>query len=706
MSGLTFNGTPSNISFTGLEMLPDWSFSPDHITIVYYQGSPMPAPVVVATRFKDVIGTVSAGNNIIFKRKTYLQHINNIPTVVAMSGALHTAGAFVPYANGVQGNITYSFSNLNVLNVGDFYAMAFFEIYGSRPSGLLNLLQRKTFEIKIKVLPAGAPYTDVENFEYTYYEDTPWVIQNRQFTITGDSWTVRCPPGFAMNASGMTVTPLPQGGYQITGTGAKTIQLVLLPSMQDIIDVNPYYTELVVNDGQLRVPIQITRLTAEGLLLERDELYFIAYKGLSNAIRQYIYIHYPGGFHFECPPWITINPLAGNNGNNYDLLPIAADNAEPGHYEGVLYVRRDSDNMLLGQVAIVYDVVGAIDSPYRPFTFAFTLDNQFINFVSEVDNAYFEVLITAKIYDFYSYDYKVHTLPFKVPLFQRKQELNFGKLLHRMMKSFTDFTENTNTNIPYYPAEISLNMVEKRSDDPEYRRELEINDLVFVAGINPGVIEGCGILDINPGPSRLTPSGYLHFNYLIGSFATIQYFKNDELVNEYGAYEGVKTARVDVSDYSVKPGDIFEIRMAIDDDRYKSKIYKIFPEGYYSNFIEWENEYKLKSAMEFTGSYDIKNDFDNRSQALVQRLVEVVKKLESNKSSKLTINTGYLLKTDIASVESLCRAPRAALLLDGRIINLVPVQKTLVSVESENELISFDVEFEINRQYNEEIYSF
>jgi hypothetical protein len=706
MSGLTFNATPRNIPASGTPVYHDWEFSPNVINIAYRQGSPMPAPVVVATRFKDMIGTASAGFNTVFMRKTYIEHVNNIPDVVAMAGGLHTAGAFLPYSNNASGNITYTFTNLNLLNIGSFYVKAHFEIYGSRQSGILRLLESRTFDINIKVLAPGAPYIDVDDFEYTYYEGTPWEIQNRDFTITGDAWTVRCPPGFAMNASGMTVVPLPQGGYQITGTGARNIQLVLLPSMQDIIDVNPYYTELVVNDGQLRVPIQITRLTAEGLLLEREELTFIAYKGLSNAIRQFIYIHYADAFHFECPPWLIINPTTGNEGNNYSIIPIAADNVNAGHYEGILYIRRDSDNMVLGQVRIVYDVVGAIDSPYRPFTFAFTLDNEFINFVSEVDNTYFEVMMAAKIYDFYSYDYKVHNLPFKVPLFQRKQELNIGKLLHRMMNSFPDFTVATSSNIPYYPAEISLDIIEKHSDDPEYSRQLRIDNLVFVAGLNPGLMEGNGILDINPAPSRLTPSGYFHFNYLIGTFAMIKYYKNGELVNEFGAYEGLKTARVDVSAFEVKPGDIFEVRVAIDDDRFKSKLYKIFPEGYYSNFIEWENEYKLKSAMEFTGSYDIKNDFDNRNQTLVQRLVEIVKKLESNKSSKLTINTGYLLKSDIASVESLCRSPRAALLLEGRIINLVPVQKTIVSVDSDAELISFDVEFEINRKYNEEIYSF
>jgi hypothetical protein len=360
--------------------------------------------------------------------------------------------------------------------------------------------------------------------------------------------------------------------------------------------------------------------------------------------------------------------------------------------------------MLLGQVRIVYEVIGAIQSPYRPFTFAFTLDNDFITFTSEVDNTFFDVVMTAKIYEFYSVAYKEYSLPFKVPLFQRKQIFNIGQLLHRMMNSFPEFADYM--GVPYYPAEISLDIVERRSDDSEYSRQLRMDNLVFVAGLNPGLIEGSGILDINPAPSRLTPSGYFHFNYLIGTFAMVRYFKNGELVNEFGTYEGVKAARVDVSAFEVVPGDVFEVRLAIDEDRYKSKLYKIFPDGYYSNFIEWENEYKLKSAMEFTGSYEIKNDFDNRNQTLVQRLVEVVKKLESNKSSKLTINTGYLLKSDIASVESLCRAPRAALLLEGRIINLVPIQKTLITVDSDKELISFDVEFEINRKYNEEIYSF
>ena len=172
-----------------------------------------------------------------------------------------------------------------------------------------------------------------------------------------------------------------------------------------------------------------------------------------------------------------------------------------------------------------------------------------------------------------------------------------------------------------------------------------------------------------------------------------------------GLIQGIVSLKINFETYQAKQGDVFEYQIETSQGNF-SKQYKIFPPGYNSNTIIWENEYKLKSALEFTGKYKLNTALENRGQTLQKNLVAELIKLDNSKIHKLTINTGYLLKTDIPSIESLCRAKRAALLLPDQVINLVPIQKTITAVDSDAALIAFDVEFEINRKYDEEVYKF
>ena len=51
------------------------------------------------------------------------------------------------------------------------------------------------------------------------------------------------------------------------------------------------------------------------------------------------------------------------------------------------------------------------------------------------------------------------------------------------------------------------------------------------------------------------------------------------------------------------------------------------------------------------------------------------------------------------------RSKRAWLPLADKTIELRPLSKTMVNQDTERELIDYTIEFQINRQYNEETYS-
>jgi len=707
MPVLSDNPTP--ITTTSTPVLQDWGFNPSTIVIDHYLGEALPAPVTVATIFKDVAGTPAVAYLGDLKYRTYVNTNPSAPVCVVMSspdGLFSGSLIYNDYVNGIQGDMLYTFQNLNLLTPGTYTFAAIHQIRGLNASGIYSTVSQQSYFIKIRVFPATAPTFSPSTIIYNWVIGSTAPLSSSTLQISGTNWLVKAPAGFAFNnPPGTTVVqPTSWGGAELSGTGTVSFIMTMFPgAVPDVIDQNPIYFTLEINGGVLQIPIQVNFLQDNGLFLGQSQLEFTSYIGISNAIPQYVHIYYPGNYDFVVPPWLTVLPHPGAYNNNYGFWPLAADSMEPGVYEFDVLVTNESGTEVLGTIHVVYNVVGAILSPYPAYGHAYTLDRDFIEFVSQYDNTYFELQLNVRAYDFYSAAYKDYSYPFKIALFNRRQLFNIGQVVHRLMANFTDYLQDG--SVPYLPAEVSLAVREKSTVDAEFLNEYQVNNIRFIAGLRPELKAGCGILDINPGASRVTARSFYYLNYVTKNFAQVNIFKNGELINPYSVTEGIHEIKLDFQNLGAAQGDVFEFRL-ITTEGNLSKFFKVIPDSFESNYIIWENEYKLKSALECTGDYKINSELENRSQSLYLQLVDVLTKLESTKVSKLTINTGWLLKSDKASIESLVRAKRAALVVGDRVINLVPVTKSINNVDNKEALVSYDLEFEINRKFNEEIYSF
>lgn len=694
------------VTTTSTPVLQDWGFSPATITVDHYIGEAVPAPFTVATTFKDVMGTGIAQGYTNVKYKTYLMAPDDLTGICAMSGPLYTNGALVAYNNGISDDMVYTFANLNVLLPDTYNFIAHHEIRGMAPgSDAMTLISQATFNLKLRVFPATAPQFSPSPIVYNWILSSAGPLASAALTITtsGD-WVIKSPPGFYFNDPGgvTLVQPAPWGGAEMSGTGNKTFTLAMFASVvPEVITQNPMYFNLELNGGILQVPIQVNFLQPSGMFLETQSLHFVAYKGISNANPQFVHIYWPGTYDFVVPPWLEIFPHPASYNMNCGFYVLSADNMEPGVYEFDVVITNEAGTETLGTIHVVYEVIGAIISPYPADGHAYTLDRDFLEFSSQYDNTYFEMQLNVRAYDFYSQAYKDYSYPFKIALFNRRQQFNIGQVVHRLMADMPGLIQEGPE--PYFPAEVSLDVKEKSSVDPDFLNEYQVSNIQFIAGLRPQLSAGCGFLDINPGASRVTPSAYYFLNCVVKNYPVLEIYKNGTLANYFGITEGLRTLKLDFANNGAAPGDVFEYRLVTPAGSV-SKFFKVIPESFESNYIIWENEYKLKGTLECTGDYKLASEFENRTQTLFLKLVDVLAKLESTKVCRLTINTGWLLKSDIASIESLMRAKRAALLQGDRVINLVPTSKSITNTDNRRELISFDLEFEINRQYNEEIY--
>lgn len=367
------------------------------------------------------------------------------------------------------------------------------------------------------------------------------------------------------------------------------------------------------------------------------------------------------------------------------------------------------DNVSFGFINWTVKVIRLSDFlivPYATGTKAFTLDQKYFEFTSAATDTYFQFNATIKTYDFFTNVLNEYSIPEKVVLFQGKAKVNLGQLIHRLMRKFTSVNE---TLLQYKLATLSVTCSEILMLDESTIRTGTVTNIPFVAGLSRG-ITSLGFLDFNTLPNRGTKNGFAILNILYpsGNYE-LRTFKNGTLVSSVALPASTDTIVCkNVSFSAFAKGDVIQYVVDVVGETNAlapKKTFKLFPEGNNSNTIVWQNEFLLQSPLECTGTASIKSDFEFLSQKVYENLVEKLEHLSSSKEVKLYINTGWLLKTDVDTIESLMRSKRAWLLNAKGNISLRPIAKSMINEDLDRELIEFSLEFIINRNYDEETYS-
>ena len=334
------------------------------------------------------------------------------------------------------------------------------------------------------------------------------------------------------------------------------------------------------------------------------------------------------------------------------------------------------------------------------------MDPKFFEITTEATNTYFQFNSTIKTYDFITNTVNIQTIPQKLVPFKGFTNINLGKLIHRLMSKFNEVNDSFNQ---YQYAELSIVCIELLLSNNSIVRSYVTPTIPFIAGLSRG-ISNFGFLEFNPKPNRVTKNSFAYLNFYIppGTFE-LRTFKNGNLIDTDALPFDAETTlckKVQFNDFS--QGDVIEYVIDVigeDNIDAPKKTFILFPTSNYSNMIVWENEFKLQSAIECTGSASLDPKLEFQSQKVVQNLVEKLEHLSNSKEVKLYIDTGWLLFTDIDSVESLMRTKRAWLIQGEKRISLRPIREKLPPQDYENELISFPLEFTINRAYDEETYT-
>lgn len=714
----------------------DWE-SPTPSELVYIQtGNIAPLPVTIPIKIKDVIGTPLAQNYTQFRVRVSRINFGGNTTVnwLAIGSTLvpqpisGTVQTKTFSTNGQIDNITLTLQNAHLLNEGSFSIGVWYAIEGNNSSGW-SLIESYYHFINLSVFETQPITWSPASFDLFHVQNSPRPQQ--LITMTGDDWGLITGLNFILESDDPLVTITTSTTslgtqYFAKGSGNRVVKLKL----GDYYDTAPaltpgtYNLSLLVSSGISTlvgsIPYKLTILAQSTLYASPTELNFESVKGGVQPTPQDVSVFAPSPFTFTHPIWLSVTPTAESAPgvfSNLRVAPINSSSLSAGEYNGEIeltLVPVGGGATQTQTIDVNYILHDFVRLPYSTEEFNFTKDPLFLEFYTSNDETYFDVMMTLQIFDWFFQGGAAKTvqIPFKVPLYNKFQKENIGERIERAMAKY--FEPNLIEPKQYQAATVALEITEKKYPSHEQIRSVSISGIKFLSGITPKIKSGNNaILELSNNSKRVTPNSFDYLNLMLGDgFDKILGVYINGVPPEgyiyiptYNTYKHI----VHFSDFNVQPGDQVEVRIYPGNigSRFFSKKYIVIPEQEYSNMILWEDDYKMLQSYEFTGKHTVKSDFSFQNFNKKKNLIEYLQNIETKDVEKITINTGFVPKNDIVYIKNIIRARRIWLYVsETELVELTSETKSLVFDDVDRELNYFDLDFTINKKYNEESHSF
>lgn len=692
------------------------------VTNYYYNTNVGSLPIIIPTNYKikDFRGTpAEVGYTSIRCVITHLAGTFTAVNWLSISSIPNPGNSVTisPLSNSTTVTYTNTLQNVNLLSPGVYSRSIRFQVQGLLPNGVWQNIEAHIHEIKLTVSSETYVWNPT-SFNFVHLAGT-LPMEEKELTISGSAWTLILDSRFDVTTdetSGVTIANVPViNNTKVDGIGSKTIKIALKETFNN-------ETPPAVGNGSWRlsqsgtfiadIPFSIVLLDISNVIdVNPSVLNFTAIKSVLEPQPLFLEVNATIEFALSHSPWLIvtegINDVNGVIKQGYWVVPIPTQNMEPANYVGyVLFDFEYESEALQINVVVNYELAGFIASPYTEN--AFTLDSKFYDLNGENELVYYEVLQQIKTFDFFTDNEKYTDIEEKFPLYKRKSKFNVGERVHRLMDKFKEPNENY---WQYRPAELEIIVTEKLLLDNSVIRTATLTVQKFVAGISDNVTQPYTFLDVNSNKQRATKMGYTILNMLLPSIPLmLKTYRNGVLVQEEKLpLSNGKIVSKHKPFGSFAQGDIIKYTISQEGalEELVEKTFGIIPEGRYSNMIVWENEFLLQSVLECIGSFSSETELGITSMEKFQNLVEVLEYLEVRKKSKFSINTGWLLKNDHITIESLMASKRVWIQLPNSAwISVRPLSKKMVNIDSERGLIDYDLEFQLNRTNNAKTYSF
>lgn len=507
------------------------------------------------------------------------------------------------------------------------------------------------------------------------------------------------------------------------GTGFKQLELSLSEAVNELL---PGYYELnlyfYAPSLEFTYPIHLFVVEEAGAKLNKTHLEFFAIKNSVEPEPQVVYCmsETPGIGPLTVFPWFTgVKEDIAANFAKVTIQPIASVNFEPGVYEDVARVFMDGE---FYEINVKLTVIGFWDKTYNGLHF--TKDNEILELYSQTPvDTYLTDEATINLYD-YNHSLTQIKRKWSLAFLNSKCEFNLGRELDGYLNLIKEFKLNLGNKfkLAYRPLAIKQTFKEIGLEDQLIYNWENLLFQYFLRGRKPfgAKLDKVFLAQHVNKISRVTKNSLIQFNFFKpANFAEPVYLKkNGEVHRTYqlflDAYQGpgfyYKT--ISLRGMGIKEGDMLTILVGN-----QSRQFVVFPENKNSLNIGWINQFELMDIFEFTGGVKLPISYESDTQIDFDNWVEALRVIEKTKTQSIVVNTGWILKDDIHWIDELIQSRKAFLYnvnntisendenpVETYHIELIPITSKLSGYDSDRGLYSYEVEFQINKKYEDAIY--
>lgn len=721
--------TPGNNKTLSTPMFQDWGPMPNpHHNEIYYFAVTGASPVMepITFKIKDVIGLAETAQYSQFRLKAYQHYLSGNPinwvnpSGYTGKGYPNDLNAPIPITeNGMEFEFSPVIMNLNLLPYGIYSFYHNFYIEGLATTGWVQI---SAYEHRIRLYTTNTPISISPNnflLQHTY----GGVLPHKDITLYGDDWTVVGNPRVKLTSSsaGSQVEEITDenGTYQkvrYSLGGTSNLRVALTDFYDQIAEFDPSVLNVSLPviagsstlSGYINFSIEVH--LPDTFILTPTSLSFFAVKGIDEAEPQELAFICNNPYTLSFSPWLTAHVAQIlRDGLIYQRIivqPIPSANMTAGTYTGDVglstYIAGEEHQL---NAQVTYVISDFISLPVMPGNVAFTLDSNEVLMSTTNLGTYFQTTAKIKTFDFFSSEIREYVIPQKFVPFHGKATFDLSPTIHDLMPRIAEITNN---EFQYKPAQLVLTIEEKQLINNNVIRSATTEEIPWVAG--PGhYIQNSGFLDFNPLPKRIFPEGSSFLNMLLQpGMYLLRTIKNGDVISETAMNTdelAVKSTKIHFE--GAAPGDVFEVALLdlLGGVTISVKKYLIFPIQDHSVTIVWEDEFLLQSDFECGGGFSVKTEIEKTTQKKYKKLIEALEVISVSKEAKFFVNTGWVSMHDVDAIESLMSAKRAWL-SGERTLKLVPIGKSIINQDSERELIEYALEFQINKNYAQETYTF
>lgn len=725
--------TTSFVDTRSTQAFQNWE-SPSPTPFVYVQTSAnLIFPAIFNLKIKDIIGTPESSGYTEFRLKAMKFYFGTTSVVdwLSVSSTLFSslitgAPITIPItASSLVDPLTLSIQNLALVNIGTHECRISYTIEGKTPANVWNEISSYFHVVRLSVYENQQTTCSEDYFILNHYQGTP--RPQKTITMNGPQWSVFTPVDFILESSDPSVTigtTITAAGvvYKASGSGEKVIKLKIgdfFDTPQALVNPN-YYRSLTVMEGtsisEVSIDFVLNILTPGDFLINPSPLNFEAFKGGTEPIAIDVFVFSQNSYSISHPSWLLVTPSQENSPGNFanlNVVPISHANLSGGTYSGNIELTSIvGGSPVTIQIPVTYLLHEFVSSPYSTTLFNFTKDPLFFEFYTQTNDTYFDIKMNVEIFDWYFQTglSKNYVIPFKVPLYNKRQRENIGLRIDKMISRLVNpLFENSNL---YNAANVNLEITEKTYPAHEVVRNTTPTTIKFLAGVTPKIKNGnTAFLEISEGTKRIANAKFDFVNLLLqpGQIYDCEILRNGISIEQF-QITSLTPSYLYVMDFeSIEPvlGDVIEFKVFVNATDFISKKYLVFPEAEYTNMILWEDEFKLVQTYEFTGKHLVKPDFTYQNSNLKRNLIDYLKTVDSKNVQKISLNSGFLPKTDREIIMSILASKRLWIYVsENNLVEIANETKSIPFDDVDRELISFDLEFVINKKRHEESNSF